>query len=49
MIDDDSLGYYLQFNIPIVIYFIAFLYIFFGYEQEYLHAEQPKPVHAKTD
>lgn len=43
VVDDDSLGYYLMFNIPIVLYFLLFVYIFFAYEQGFMNAEQPKP------
>ncbi len=36
VVDDDSMGYYLMFNIPVVLYTILFLYTFFKYEKDYL-------------
>jgi hypothetical protein len=45
-VDDDSLGYYLMFNIPIVIYFLLFLYTFFKYEKGYLASQAPEPAPA---
>lgn len=35
------MGYYLMFNIPIVIYFLIFVYVFFKYEKGYLADYQP--------
>ena len=47
--DDDSLGYYLMFNLPIVVYLVAFLYVFFVYERGYLSAHQPAGVVSSGD
>lgn len=44
MVDDDSMGYYLMFNIPIVIYFLLFTYTFFKYEKGYLADQAPAPL-----
>jgi hypothetical protein len=42
VVDDDSTGYYLMFNIPIVIYFLFFVYTYFAYEHgKFTTAEQP--------
>ena len=41
VVDDDSLGYYLMFNIPIVLYFLIFLYTWIIYESSAL---KRKPV-----
>jgi hypothetical protein len=46
VVDDDSLGYYLMFNIPIVLYFILFLYVLFACEQGYF---SPTPPAVKSD
>ena len=40
--DDDSMGYYLIFNIPIVIYTLFFIYSFFKYEKDFLYKKQPQ-------
>jgi hypothetical protein len=49
VVDDDSLGYYLMFNIPIVIYLLAFIYVFFTYERGFLTAQQPAGVVSTGD
>lgn len=42
VVDDDSMGYYLMFNIPIVIYFLFFAYTYFAYEHgKFTTPEQP--------
>ena len=35
------MGYYLMFNIPIVIYFLLFIFTFFKYEKGYLADQAP--------
>ncbi len=35
VVDDDSLGYYLMFNVPIVLYFIAFVYVYVKHDSQY--------------
>ena len=44
VVDDDAMGYYLMFNIPIVIYGLLFLYTFFKYEKGYLAEQAPVAV-----
>jgi hypothetical protein len=44
VVDDDSMGYYLMFNIPIIIYFLLFVFTFFKYEKGYLASQAPEPV-----
>ena len=48
MVDDDSMGYYLMFNIPIVIYFLLFIFTFFKYEKGYL-ADQAPAIQSNND
>jgi len=48
VVDDDSMGYYLMFNIPIVIYFLLFIFTFFKYEKGYL-ADQAPAIQSNND
>jgi hypothetical protein len=36
VVDDNSIGYYLLFNIPNFLYTLFFLYTFFRYERGFL-------------
>lgn len=31
VVDDDSLGYYIMLNFPIVVYVVVFIYVYFTY------------------
>jgi hypothetical protein len=37
------MGYYLMFNVPIIVYFLIFVFVFFKYEKGYLAEHQPLP------
>lgn len=43
MIDNDKVGYYLLFNIPVIIYTLLFIFTFFRYQRDYFAAAPPKP------
>ena len=48
VVDDDSMGYYLMFNIPIIIYFLLFVFTFIKYEKGYLASQAPEPEKSLT-
>lgn len=43
VVDDDPIGYYLMFNLPILVYLAAALYIEFKFGKEYMSPKQLDP------
>lgn len=49
VVDDDSMGYYLMFNLPIGVYFLMFMYTWIRYEHSALSRKPVAPVTAGAD
>lgn len=49
VVDDDTLGYYLMFNLPIGLYFLMFMYTWIRYEHGALAKKPSAPVAADSE